>query len=137
MTNELHFEKGFIVYIGEWDYQYRNPEACEPSDNIATSYFAQIADNDGNTWVHDYVLKSENMHREDCKERIQKLIDRIQKHLSIGKPINLEHWAEGHPMYGSIAWQKFDREEIQPSAEMLSQGKCHIEDLPDSVRGYF
>tara|TARA_R100001463_G_scaffold94329_3_gene148830 strand:+ start:348 stop:761 length:414 start_codon:yes stop_codon:yes gene_type:complete len=137
MNNELYFKKPFTIYIGEWDYEYRNPYADEPSDNIATNYYAQIGDNDGNTWVHYFKLSTENNHREDCKERIQKLIDRIQKHLAQGKPINLDHWAEGHPMYGSIAWQKFDREEIQPAAEMLSRGQCHIEDLLDSVRGYF
>ena len=137
MTNELYFEKGFIVYIGEWDYEYRNPEACEPSDNIATSYYAQIGDKDGNTWVHNYLLRSEGMglHWQDCKEQIQKVVDCIQEHLDQGKPINLNHWREGSPMYGSKAWQKWDQEELQPAVEYMNSGG-HIDNLPDSVRAW-
>ena len=124
------------IYIGEWDYEYRNPEACEPADNIATSFNVTAVDYKGRTWVHHYTLSTENHHRDECRERLAKLIGRIHAHLVLGGSIDLEHWGKGHPAYGSEAWQEFEREEIQPAAEMVSRG-THPEDLPDSVRGYF
>ena len=124
------------VFMSDWDYEYHNPWAEEPSDNIARNHYVTVADHRGNTWVHNWGLSTEKYSFEECRERVQKMVERIEKHLLAGGSINLAHWGEGHPQYGSVAWQRFNIEELQPAAAMVASG-YHPENLPDSVRAYF
>jgi hypothetical protein len=124
------------IYISEWDFEYSNPCAEEPSDNIATSYYVTVANDYGNTWHHKWILKSNEVGHHEARDRVEKMLDRIQSHLEAGGSIDLDHWGEGTPMYGSEAWQRYEREEIAPYAEMASRG-VDIETFPDAIRGYF
>lgn len=125
------------IYMSEWDFEWTNPYAEEPGDYIATSYYVTVADQKGNTWHHDWMLQSHKVNRSEAIERVQKMVERIKNHLDAGGSLDMDHWGEGTPMYGSEAWQSYEREEIAPYADALHRGSIHYEDLPDSVRGYF
>ena len=125
------------IYMSEWDFEWNNPEPDFPSDMIATSYYVTVANEHGNTWHHDWTLQSHKVNRFECIERVEKMIARIKNNLDAGGSLNMDHWSEGTPMYGSEAWRSYEREEIAPYADALNRGSIHVEDLPDSVRGYF
>jgi len=133
---KLDSTKIVSVYLSEWDFEYNNPWAEEPGDNIATNYYVTVADDQGYTWVHDWGLQSNKVGHHEARERVERMVERIKNHLLAGGKLNADHWGEGHPQYGSVAWQRFDLEELQPAAAMLRSG-CHPEDLPASVAGYF
>lgn len=133
---ELEKAKIVSVYLSEWAFEWNNPWAEEPADNIATNYYVTVADEQGNTWVHDWGLQSNKVGHHEAQERVERMVERIENHLLAGGKLNADHWNNGHPQYGSVAWQRFEIEEIQPAAAMLANG-CHPEDLPASVQGYF
>ncbi len=130
-------EQVAYIYMSEYDFEWNNPEPDEPSDMIATSYYVTIADEKGNTWHHDWSLQSNKVGHWEAKERVEKMKDRVKNHLNAGGSLNMDHWAEGTPMYGSEAWQSYEREEIAPYADALHRGSIQYDELPDSVRGYF
>ena len=136
MEMKLDSTKIVSVFLSEWDFEYNNPWAEEPGDNIATNYYVTVADAKGNTWVHDWGLQSNKVHHEEARERVERMVKRIEDHLAAGGALNPKHWANGHPQYGSVAWQRFELEEIQPAAAMVANGH-DPEDLPASVAGYF
>ena len=125
------------VYLTDWQYEWRNPYAEEPSDNVATNFYVTIADHSGRTWCHNFGLSSASHPYWECEERINKLVERIKNHLEAGGSINLDHWDEGTPRYGSEAWIRFEREELQPVGIALSEGRLHEDDLCGRLRGYF
>jgi hypothetical protein len=133
---KLDNKKIVSVYLSVWDFEYTNPYAEQPSDNIATNYYVTVADKQGNTWVHDWGLQSNNVNHDEARERVERMVERIENHLDAGGALDPKHWDDGHPQYGSVAWQRFDLEEIQPAAAMLANG-YHPDDLPASVQGYF
>ena len=123
--------------VSTWEFEYHNPYADFPTDNYAMSYYVTVTDLKGNTWDHKFNLTTREMHYSDCQSRMDRFLDRIKEALKGGGCIDLEHWLEGQPAYGSEAWQEFEHEEIAPYADALHRGSIHVEDLPDSVRGYF
>jgi hypothetical protein len=133
---KLDNKKIVSVYLSVWDFEYTNPYAEQPSDNIATNYYVTVADKQGNTWVHDWGLQSNKVNHDEARERVERMVERIENHLDAGGALDPKHWDDGHPQYGSVAWQRFDLEEIQPAAAMLANG-YHPDDLPASVQGYF
>lgn len=133
---KLDGKKIVSVYLSVWDFEYTNPYAEQPSDNIATNYYVTVADKQGNTWVHDWGLQSNKVPHHEARERVERMVERIEGHLAAGGALDPEHWDDGHPQYGSVAWQRFDLEELQPAAAMLRNG-CHPDDLPASAQGYF
>ena len=133
---ELNSTKIVSVFLSEWDFEYNNPWAEEPGDNIATNYYVTVADKHGNTWNHDWGLQSNKVGHHDARERVERMVKRIEDHLAAGGSLDPEHWQEGHPQYGSVAWQRFDIDELQPAAAMVASG-YHPENLPDSLRAYF
>ena len=133
---KLDNEKIVSVYLSVWDFEYTNPYAEQPSDNIATNYYVTVADKQGNTWVHDWGLQSNKVNHDEARERVERMVERIENHLAAGGALDPEHWDDGHPQYGSVAWQRFDLEELQPAAAMLANG-YHPDDLPASAQGYF
>jgi hypothetical protein len=133
---ELNSTKIVSVFLSEWDFEYNNPWAEEPGDNIATNYYVTVADKHGNSWNHDWGLQSNKVGHHDARERVERMVKRIEDHLTAGGSLDPEHWQEGHPQYGSVAWQRFDIDELQPAAAMVASG-YHPENLPDSLRAYF
>ena len=133
---KLDNKKIVSVYLSVWDFEYTNPYAEQPSDNIATNYYVTVADKQGNTWVHDWGLQSNKVNHDEARERVERMVERIENHLDAGGALDPEHWGDGHPQYGSVAWQRFDLEELQPAAAMLRNG-YHPDDLPASAQGYF
>jgi len=133
---KLDNKKIVSVYLSVWDFEYTNPYAEQPSDNIATNYYVTVADKQGNTWVHDWGLQSNKVNHDEARERVERMVERIENHLDAGGALDPKHWADGHPQYGSVAWQRFDLEELQPAAAMLRNG-YHPDDLPASAQGYF
>ncbi len=132
----LDGKKIVSVYLSVWDFEYINPYAEEPGDNIATNYYVTVADKHGNTWVHNWGLQSNKVPHDEARERVERMVKRIEDHLLAGGALDPKHWDDGHPQYGSVAWQRFDLEELQPAAAMLANG-YHPDDLPASVQGYF
>ena len=130
-------EQVAYIYMSEWDFEWGNPYAEEPGDYIATSYYVTVANEHGTTWHHDWTLQSHKVNRFEAMERVQKMVERIKNHLDAGGSLNMDHWGEGTPMYGSEAWQSYEREEIAPFADALHRGSIQYDELPDSVRGYF
>ena len=124
------------VYLSVWDFEYNNPWAEEPGDNIATNYYVTVADEKGNTWNHDWGLQSNKVGHHEARERVERMVARIKNHLLAGGDLDADHWRGGHPQYGSVAWQRFELEEIQPAAAMVANGHDPA-DLPASVAGYF
>ena len=133
---KLDSTKIVSVFLSEWDFEYTNPWAEEPGDNIATNYYVTVADKLGNTWNHDWGLQSNKVGHHEARERVERMVKRIEDRLAAGGALDPEHWQEGHPQYGSVAWQRFELEEIQPAAAMVANGH-DPEDLPASVAGYF
>lgn len=133
---ELNSTKIVSVFLSEWDFEYTNPWAEEPGDNIATNYYVTVADKLGNTWNHDWGLQSNKVGHHDARERVERMVKRIEDHLAAGGALDPKHWQEGHPQYGSVAWQRFDIDELQPAAAMVASG-YNPENLPDSLRAYF
>ena len=133
----LKLNEVFQLYMSSWDFEWNNPWAEEPADNIATSYYVMVADHKGNQWTHNWSLRSNEVGHHEAQERVEKMVERMEKHLNAGGELDLAHWRETEPMYGSEAWQRYEREEIAPYAEALYRGNIHYEDLPDSVQGYF
>ena len=125
------------IYMSQWDFEYNNPWAEEPGDHIATSYYIMVADQKGNQWAHNWSLQSNKVGHHEARERVEKMLERMKNHLDAGGSLNMEHWGETTPMYGSQAWQSYEREEIAPYAEALHRGSIQYDELPDSVRGYF
>lgn len=133
---ELSSTKIVSVFLSEWDFEYNNPWAEEPGDYIATNYYVTVADKLGNTWNHDWGLQSNKVGHHEARERVERMVKRIEDHLSAGGALDPKHWHEGHPQYGSVAWQRFDIDELQPAAAMVASG-YNPENLPDSLRAYF
>lgn len=133
---KLDSSKIVSVFLSEWDFEYNNPWAEEPGDNIATNYYVTVADNLGNTWNHDWGLQSNKVGHHEARERVERMVKRIEDHLSAGGALDAEHWQEGHPQYGSVAWQRFNIDELQPAAAMVASG-YNPDNLPDSLRAYF
>ena len=123
--------------VRTWEFQYHNAYADFPGDNYAMSYHVTVSDLKGNTWDSKYTLTSLEMDHAECQSRMERYVSRIKEALQTGGCISLEHWDEGHPAYGSKAWEEFEREEIAPCADMLHRGSIHVEDLPASVKEYF
>lgn len=133
---KLDSTKIVSVFLSEWDFEYTNPWAEEPGDNIATNYYVTVADKLGNTWNHDWGLQSNKVGHHEARERVERMVKRVEDRLSAGGSLDPEHWQEGHPQYGSVAWQRFDIDELQPAAAMVASG-YNPENLPDSLRAYF
>ena len=83
--------------MSEWDFEYNNPYAEGLSIYIATSYYVTVADQQGNTWHHDWTLQSNKVNRHEAIERVQKMVERIKNHLDAGGSLNMEHWGKLRP----------------------------------------
>ena len=133
---KLDSTKIVSVYLSVWDFEYTNPWAEEPGDNIATNYYVTVADKLGNTWNHNWGLQSNKVGHHEARERVERMVKRVEDRLAAGGSLDPEQWQEGHPQYGSVAWQRFDIDELQPAAAMVASG-YNPENLPDSLRAYF
>lgn len=90
------------------------------------TWFAVATDDVGHRWLH--------RHAFDNEHEAANLVERIA---AKGNVINLDHWVEDAPAYGSQAYIEFEHNEIAPHAYALSQGWEQEEDLPDNIRAYF
>jgi hypothetical protein len=74
----------------------RHPEDGEMM--YGTVYQVTLTDSRGNRWIHG--------HGFDTNEEAMALLDRIEAH----GEVNLDHWNECDPAYGSEAWAALDAE---------------------------
>ena len=72
----------------------------DPSQLVVEHYYVQAEDCQGYRWVHDYRFGQD----EDKAERFCKKIEGYLEH--DGNHLNLDHWNEIDPCYGSDAYCK-------------------------------
>ena len=104
----LTFSVGYDLYIAgytEDGYPY-----------TAERYFVAATDDNGNRWIHSsqhdgcrVEQDEEGMDRfidirDEAKAHCERLVARIN---AVGGVINLDHWTETRPEYGSIAYQQY------------------------------
>ena len=83
---------------------------------IAERYFISATDDNGNRWVHraqfngcNVEVDDEGMNRffdirTEAGARCERLLARIE---AAGGAVNLDHWEEARPEYGSVAYQQY------------------------------
>lgn len=93
----------------------------EGDNIIGSKYYVVAQAEDGSQWAHnrsflslrqvydsdwgDYVFMHE---KQQAVAAIEKLSLRIQQHLQAGGSIDMQHWYEIDPAYGSEAYQEMD-----------------------------
>ena len=86
------------VFVSSYLYRGELPnEATHPDGAIQEAWNIKAEDAKG----YRYVLDNFNV---DCKDKAVKLEAKIIAHLASGGKLNLDHWTETEPCYGSEAY---------------------------------
>jgi hypothetical protein len=82
------------------DLRQFGTDPVEGTPVVAEQYYVVVEDKDGARWAHD--------HNFDDVEDAIKLEAKVQDRLDVlGKAgLNMDHWAEADPCYGSAAHQR-------------------------------
>ena len=98
----------------------RDEDGC---DVYGLAYSVIAINERGERWAHERTFVDRELVRRydeqdgdeytvylthPAKERAEALAKKIAQHLARGGNINLDHWTEIDPMYGSVAYQELD-----------------------------
>jgi len=123
------------VYRSDYLFEYLNPDAESPGDHVGTYYRVTAELTDGRRYEHYWGLPSSKFSHDECKERVDRMIRRIDAHLDDGGSLNINHWRAIDPVYGSEAWERFERGELSRAAEYIRAGG-NPDALSDTVASY-
>lgn len=92
------------------DYLFENGFNEDGGKVVETSIIVVAEDTAGRRFaLNDSDLTTVMMDKEKIFELQGKRIDKIKSYLNNGGALNLEHWSEIDPAYGSEAYDKLDR----------------------------
>jgi hypothetical protein len=123
------------VYMSDYLFEYYNHYAEGPGDHVGTYYHVIAELTDGRRYEHYWGLPSSKFSHCECKERVERMVRRIDAHLDDGGSLNIDHWRAIDPVYGSEAWERFERGELARAADYVRAGG-NPDALSDTVASY-
>ena len=96
------------VQIGTRSDLYEGGYTEDGERMIHEAHYVVIEVPDGRRWAHSHSFRTEKMRKAEAMTKSEALAEKIFQHLASGKKLDMEHWVEIDPAYGSKAYQKLD-----------------------------
>jgi len=128
------------IEVGSDLFEVRGNDGPE----IFESFFVQFVTSKGRRFRHEVSYPAAELVNDpedgpyyrrvwDAADRAEAFAGRVRARLAAGGKLNVDHWVEVDPVYGSDAYIAFEASEIAPAKDYILRGGS-LDDISSSIR---
>jgi len=130
------------VEVGSDLFEVRGNDGPE----IFERFFVQVVTPKGRRFRHEFSFPAVELAHDpeegpyyrrvwDAADKAEAFASRVRARLDAGGKLNMDHWGEAAPVYGSEAYVDFEAAEIVPALAFIRDGGS-LDDVSPSIRAY-